>query len=247
MGDAPVAVVTGAGQGIGLAVSRVLLGEAYRVALVDRNPKRLEVATADLGEAALAVTADVGEERSVAAMAERVLEAFGRWDILVNNAGAIRFGSVESTTLEDWQATFSGCVTTAWLCMRAAVPHMREAGGGRVVNLSSVVVQGAESANLIAYTAAKAAVQGLTTAAARELGPDGITVNAISPGGVDTEAFDKFPDPDALRARRARSAVAGRLAQPEEIGRAVAYLASPGAGYVTGQVLLVDGGRTDKM
>jgi 3-oxoacyl-[acyl-carrier protein] reductase len=235
----PVAVVTGAGQGIGRATAAVLIEEGYRVVLVDRNQDRLDAAAAPLGERAVPLRADVGDEEVAAEL--------GRWDVLVNNAGALRFGGVEDTTLEDWQQVFAGCVTTAWLCMRAAVPHMRASGGGRIVNLVSVVVQGADSTRLIAYTAAKSAVVGLTTSAARELGPAGITVNAVSPGAVDTGAFDKFPDPDALRAKRASTAVLGRLAEPEEIGRTIAYLVSPAAAFVTGQVLLVDGGRTDKM
>ena len=247
MTDSPVAVVTGAGQGIGRATAAVLIQEGYRVAAVDRNQDRLDAVSAQLGERLLPVRADVGDEASVAGLAERVVGELGRWDALVNNAGALRFGSVEETTLDDWQQVFAGCVTTAWLCMRAAVPHMRAGGGGRIVNVASVVVQGAESKGLIAYTAAKAAVVGLTTSAARELGPAGITVNAVSPGAVDTDAFDKFPDPDALRAKRAATAVLGRLAEPEEIGRTIAYLVSPAAAFVTGQVLLVDGGRTDKM
>ncbi len=242
-----MAVVTGAGQGIGRATVAVLIEEGYRVAAVDRNQDRLDAVAAQLGERVLPVRADVGDEASVADLAERTVGELGRWDVLVNNAGALRFGSVEETTLDDWQQVFAGCVTTAWLCMRAAVPHMRAGGGGRIVNVASVVVQGAESKGLIAYTAAKAAVVGLTTSAARELGPDGITVNAVSPGAVDTDAFDKFPDPDALRAKRAATAVLGRLAEPEEIGRTIAYLVSPAAAFVTGQVLLVDGGRTDKM
>jgi NAD(P)-dependent dehydrogenase (short-subunit alcohol dehydrogenase family) len=242
-----VAVVTGAGQGIGRAAAAVLVEEGFRVVLVDRNPDRVEPAAAELGSGALAVVADVGNEAAVAGLAERVMAEPGRWDVLVNNAAALRFGGVEDTTLDDWHCVFEGCVTTAWLCTRAAVPHMRAVGGGRIVNLASVVVQGAESKDLIAYTAAKAAVVGLTRAAARELGPDGITVNAVSPGAVDTPAFDKFDDPGALRARRAQTAVIGRLAEPEEIGRAIAYLASPAAGFVTGQVLVVDGGRIDKM
>jgi meso-butanediol dehydrogenase / (S,S)-butanediol dehydrogenase / diacetyl reductase len=247
MAEAPVAVVTGAGQGIGRATAAVLVEEGYRVVLVDRNQDRLDAAAEPLGERAVPLRADVGDEGEVAALAARVGSDLGRWDVLVNNAGALRFGGVEDTTLEDWKQVFQGCVTTAWLCMRAAVPHMRATGGGRIVNLASVVVQGADSSRLIAYTAAKAGVVGLTTAAARELGPAGITVNAVSPGAVDTEAFDKFPDPGALRARRAGTAVLGRLAEPEEIGRTVAYLVSPAAAFVTGQVLLVDGGRTDKM
>ena len=247
MADVPVAVVTGAGQGIGRATAAVLIEEGYRVVLADRNQDRLDAAAGPLGERAVPMLADVGDEDAVAGLAERVGSELGRWDVLVNNAGALRFGGVEETTLDDWQQVFSGCVTTAWLCMRAAVPQMRAVGGGRIVNFASVVVQGADSNRLIAYTAAKAAVVGLTTSAARELGPAGITVNAVSPGAVDTGAFDKFPDPDALRARRASTSVLGRLAEPEEIGRTVAYLVSPAAAFVTGQVLLVDGGRTDKM
>jgi NAD(P)-dependent dehydrogenase (short-subunit alcohol dehydrogenase family) len=247
MADVPVAVVTGAGQGIGRATAAVLIEEGYRVVLADRNQDRLGAAASALGERAVPMLADVGDEDAVAGLAERVGSELGRWDVLVNNAGALRFGGVEETTLDDWQQVFAGCVTTAWLCMRAAVPHMRAGGGGRIVNLVSVVVQGADSTRLIAYTSAKAAVVGLTTSAARELGPAGITVNAVSPGAVDTDAFDKFPDPDALRAKRAATAVLGRLAEPEEIGRTIAYLVSPAAAFVTGQVLLVDGGRTDKM
>lgn len=247
MAAGQVAVVTGAGQGIGRASAAVLIEEGYRVVVVDRNPDRVEATVAALGAGAIPAVADVSEEESVADLAEQVLTGSGRWDVLVNNAGALRFGGVTDTSVRDWHAVFAGCVTTAWLCMRAAVPHMRAAGGGRIINISSVVVEGAESRNLVAYTAAKAAVVGLTTSAARELGPAGITVNAVSPGAVDTAAFDKFDDPDALRARRAQAAVMGRLAKPEEIGRAIAYLASPAAGFVTGQVLLVDGGRIDKM
>jgi 3-oxoacyl-[acyl-carrier protein] reductase len=242
-----VAVVTGAGQGIGRAAAQALLDDGCRVAIVDRHPDRAQETVAQLGDGAIAVVADVGDETAVAGLATEVVERLGRWDVLVNNAGALRFGTVEDTTLEDWQAAFHGCVTTAWLCMRAAVPHMRAAGGGRIVNVSSVVVNGGESTRLIAYTAAKAAVVGLTTSAARELGPDGITVNAVSPGAVRTDAWDKFPNAAELIARREATTARGRLAEPLEIGRAIAYLASPAADFVTGQVLLVDGGRTDKM
>jgi NAD(P)-dependent dehydrogenase (short-subunit alcohol dehydrogenase family) len=194
-----VAVVTGAGQGIGRAAARALLEDGCRVAVVDRHPERAQETARLLGDGATPLAADVGDEDAVARLAEDVIGRLGRWDALVNNAGALRFGTVEDTTLEDWHAAFDGCVTTAWLCMRAAVPHMRAAAGGRIVNVSSVVVHGAESTRLIAYTAAKAAVVGLTTAAARELGPHGITVNAVSPGAVATDAWAKFPNADALR------------------------------------------------
>lgn len=246
-GPARVAVVTGAGRGIGRGIAASLLADGARVVIVDRNPDRAQETLAELGPGADAVIADVTDAGDVGRLAETVLERHGRWDVLVNNAAALRFGSVESTTEQDWDAVFAGCVRAAWLCMRAAVPHLRTGGAGRIVNLVSVAAQGAPSEDLIAYTAAKAAVVGLTTAAARELGPSGITVNAVSPGAVETEVWQRFPDPAALREARAAAAVVGRVGRPADIGEAVRYLASPAAGFVTGQVLVVDGGRTDKL
>jgi 3-oxoacyl-[acyl-carrier protein] reductase len=244
----PVAVVTGAGQGIGRAIARVLCDEGYRVVVVDRRLERAQRTVGEIGDdRALALEADVGEERAVAQVADQVIEELGRWDVLVNNAGALRFGGVESTSLEDWNAVLHGCVTTAWLCTRAAVPYLRQSPAGRVVNIASVVAHGAESRDLVAYASAKAAMIGLTRASARELGSAGITVNAISPGAVETEAWGKFGDVEALRESRAQAAVVGRVAEPWEVGKAVAYLVSPAAGFVTGHVLVLDGGRIDKL
>jgi 3-oxoacyl-[acyl-carrier protein] reductase len=245
--DRRVALVTGAGQGIGKAVVEVLAARGYGVAAVDRNPDRLERALAPIDGDVEGVVADVLDEAAIVAMTTQVLERFGRWDVLVNNAAALRFGGVETTTPSDWDAVFAGCVKTAWLCARAAVPQLRESGTGRIINFSSIVAQGGDSHEVLAYTAAKAAIIGFTTAAARELGPSGITVNAISPGAVETEAWQKFPDPAALKVKRSATAVIGRVAQPWEIGEAVAYLASLEAGFVTGQTLVLDGGRIDKI
>lgn len=242
-----VAVVTGAGQGIGRGIAQSLIERGYRVAVVDRHADRAAATVAAVGGAAFPVTADLLDEDSVARMAATVLAELGRLDVLVNNAGALRRGTIESTTSDDWDATFAGCVKTAWLCTRAALAALTASGSGRVVNVSSVVAQGADSSHLIAYTAAKAAVEGLTVACAREVGGAGITVNAVCPGSIETPAWDKFPDPDGLRRLRAGQAVVGRVGLPSEIGAAVAYLASPDAGFVTGQVLVVDGGRTDKL
>jgi NAD(P)-dependent dehydrogenase (short-subunit alcohol dehydrogenase family) len=242
-----VAVVTGAGRGIGRGIAAALLRDGSRVIIVDRHPERAAASVAALGSGCESVVADIATAAGTALLAEEVLARCGRWDVLVNNAAALRFGSVESTTEDDWDAVFAGCVRSAWLCLRAATPHLRAAGGGRVINVVSVVAQGAPSADLVAYTAAKAALMGLTIAAARELGPDGITVNAVSPGAVETDAWQKFPDPDGLRRARAQAAVLGRVGTPEDVGEAVRYLASPSASFVTGQVLVVDGGRADKL
>ena len=246
-GGSRVAVVTGAGQGIGRGIAGVLAGRGYRVVVVDRNRDRAERVAAELGaERVTGLVADVGDEEQVEKLATTVVERLGRWDVLVNNAGALRFGGVETTTLADWDASFDGCVKTTWLCSRAAAPRL-PTGSGRIVNIISVVAQGAESRNLLAYTTAKTALVGFTRAAARELGERGITVNAVSPGAVETDAWEKFPDPDGLRAARAAVAAVGRIGSTSEIGEAVAYFAAAEAGFVTGQVLTVDGGRTDKL
>jgi NAD(P)-dependent dehydrogenase (short-subunit alcohol dehydrogenase family) len=215
--------------------------------LADRNLERGQAAAASVGPRARAVVADVSDPDQVRAMAATIQADYGRWDVLVNNAAALRFGSVESGTLEDWNAVLQGTLTTAMLCSQAAVAPMKAAGAGRIINIVSVVAQGAPSDRLAGYTAAKAGLIGLTLAAARELGPLGITVNAVSPGAIVTDAWNKFPDPEALREQRAAVAAVGRVGTPAEIGGAVRYLASLDAGFVTGQTLVVDGGRIDKL
>jgi len=252
-GQARVAIVTGAGQGIGRGVALALTEHGYQVVVVDRHEDRAQETVEQIEAAGvspqtpLAVTADLLSESSVQSMIETVIGAFGGIDVMINNAGALRQGGLEDTTIEMWDAVFDGCVKTAWLCTRAALPALKNSLAGRVINISSIVAQGADSANLIAYTSAKRAVEGLTVASAREVGQFGITVNAICPGSIETPAWDKFPDPQALRTLRASQSVIGRVGRPSEIGEAAIYLASPGAGFVTGQILVVDGGRTDKL
>jgi NAD(P)-dependent dehydrogenase (short-subunit alcohol dehydrogenase family) len=242
-----VAVVTGAGRGIGQAIARVLHRDGLRVVVVDRHDDRARSSAKAVGDGADWIRADVGDPDDVGRIATTVVERHGRWDVLVNNAAALRTGSLTDTTLEEWNAVLAGTVTTAWLCTQAAAGPMRDAGGGRIINISSIVAQGAPSAGLVAYTAAKAALHGLTISAARELGPDRTTVNCVSPGAVVTDAWSRIGDPEAMRAERSAAAVLGRVAEPREIGEAVRYLASTAAGFVTGQTLVVDGGRTDKL
>jgi 3-oxoacyl-[acyl-carrier protein] reductase len=242
-----VAVVTGAGQGIGFGIARSLLADGLRVVVVDRHEDRVDRVLGELGRGASAIVADVTDADAVERLAAEMDEVFGRWDVLVNNAGAVRLGGVESMTPSEWDDVMVGCVKTAFLCTRAAAPRMRAAGAGRIINIASVAAHGSTSQDLAGYASAKAALLGFTKAAARELGPGGITVNAVSPGAVDTPSFDRFPDPDAIRAHRASQAVMGRLGTPTDIGAAVAFLASEAASFVTGHTLLVDGGRTDKL
>lgn len=242
-----VAVVTGAGQGIGRAVAEALAADGLRVVVVDRNADRAERTAAEIGAAALPAVVDVVDEAQVRRLGEEVIERFGRWDVLVNNAGRVLFGDVETTTVETWDRVFDGNIKSAWLCTRAAAPHMKRQRSGRVICFSSIVALGAEGEGLLAYTSSKAALLGFVKAAARDLGPHGITVNAIVPGTVETDAWQKFPDPAGMREARSRASILGRVAQPSELGAAVRYLASPEAGFVTAQALVVDGGRTDKI
>jgi NAD(P)-dependent dehydrogenase (short-subunit alcohol dehydrogenase family) len=140
-----VAVVTGAGQGIGRGIAGVLAARGLRVVVVDRHADRARATADAIGLSVVPVVADLLDEDAVAAMAATVLERLGRWDVLVNNAGSLRFGTVAQTTSADWDAAFAGCVKTAWLCTRAAAGPLAASGDGRVVNVSSVVARGATS------------------------------------------------------------------------------------------------------
>ena len=240
-------MVTGAGQGIGRAIAAALAADGLDVVVVDRNRDRADRVVAEIGPGATGFVADVTDEAQVARLGEHVVERFGRWDVLVNNAGYVLFGDVETTTVDAWDQVFDGNIKSQWLCSRAAAPHMKRQRSGRIICFSSIVALGAEGENLLAYTTAKAAVLGFVKAAARELGPYGVTVNAVVPGTVETDAWQKFPDPAGLREARSRVSILGRVAQPAELAAAVRYLASPEAGFVTAQALVVDGGRIDKI
>lgn len=240
-------MVTGAGQGIGRATAEALAGDGLQVVIVDRNRDRGERVAGEIGHGSISVVADVTDEAAVARLEEEVAGRFGRWDVLVNNAGKVLFGSVETTDVATWDAVFNGNIKATWLCTRAAAGHMKRQRSGRVICVSSIVALGAQGENLVAYTTAKAAVLGFVKAAAWELGPFGITVNAVVPGTVKTDAWAKFPDPAGLEAARSSASILGRVAEPRELGRTIAFLASPDAGFITAETLVVDGGRIDKI
>jgi 3-oxoacyl-[acyl-carrier protein] reductase len=244
--DKKVAVVTGGGQGIGFATAEALYAAGFQIVIADRDgstDKQVRAAMPD----AVFLLADVVDENDVARMAEEVVARFGRWDVLVNNAGRWALGSVVSTTVQLWDEMMDVCAKSAWLCTRAAVGPMRSGGGGSIINISSVVAHGADGVNQVAYVAAKSAVIGLTIASAQELGVHGIRVNAVSPGTIETRAMTNAANAEELRENRSKRAVLGRVGRPEEIGQTIAYLASDASSFMTGHVLVVDGGRTDKI
>ncbi len=238
-----VAIVSGAGQGIGraLALGFAREGASVVIAEIDEgNALRVEGELKALGLRGLAISTDVSQEASVSVMARRCLGEFGRIDILVNNAGIYPVSSVEEMAEEEWDRVIGVNLTSAFLCSRAVVPEMLKRRSGRIINVSSGRgVQGAKHG--AHYAATKAGLVGFTKALALELAPHAITVNALCPGITDTAQPRGHRTEEELQAR-AKDIPLGRIGQPEDhVGPAV-FLASDAAGFVTGQVLFVNGG-----
>jgi len=239
---APVAVVTGAARGIGLAIAEWFLAHGHRVAMVDIDGETLmRVATAvAVPERVLAIHCDVSDPAQVAVAVERIEEGFGRIDALVNNAGVAVFKPIGQTTFEEWRWVFATNLDGAFLCTQACVPLMSKGGGGSVVNIASI--SGLRASTLrVAYGTSKAALIHLTRQQAVELGNQGIRVNVVAPGPVDTAMAKQVHTP-AIRADYHDAIPLNRYGAPEEIAAAVGFLCSPAASYVNGQLLAVDGG-----
>ncbi len=238
-----VALITGARRGIGRAIALRLAREAH-IALNDIAEGRdeLEAVAGEvqtLGGRALVVTADVRDGGQVEEMVKQVVAELGRLDILVNNAGITRDGLLLRMSDEQWRMVLDVNLTGAFLCTRAAAKVMLGQRSGCIINMASVVgmMGNAGQAN---YAASKAGLIGLTKAAARELAPRGITVNAIAPGFIISPMTDALGE--EAREKLAGRIPLGRLGTAEDVAEVVAFLASPGARYITGQVLPVDGG-----
>lgn len=245
--NSPVAVVTGAARGIGLACVRWFLAHGYRVALLDVDNDELRQTSSALGQPTqtLALHCDVASESDVTAAAENITHAFGRIDALVNNAGLAVFKPILQTTFSEWRQVLGVNLDGAFLCTQACAPVMLKnaasAGGrGAVVNIASISGLRA-SALRVAYGTSKAALIHLTKQQAMELGNLGIRVNAIAPGPVETDMAKKVHSA-AIRKDYADAIPLGRYGTPQEIAEGVGFLCSPAASYINGQVLAVDGG-----
>jgi NAD(P)-dependent dehydrogenase (short-subunit alcohol dehydrogenase family) len=241
---AKVALITGASRGLGKAMALALAGEGARLALVARDREALEKtaeAVRSAGGGAQIFQADVTSEEQVLRLEKEVAEAFGRVQILVNNAGINIRKQLTEFTLDEWRRVLDTSLTSTFLMCRAFVPHMKGRGYGRVINLASIMAH-VSMPGRSAYSASKSAILGLTRALALELAPEGITVNAISPGPFATEMNTPLIENPELNAQFVAKIPLGRWGRVEEVGQLAVYLCSPEAGFVTGTDVLIDGG-----
>lgn len=238
----PVAVVTGAARGIGLASAQWFLDHGYRVARLDNHEAALKASAHAFSDPSTArdVVCDVSDPAQVEAAVTTLTQQFGRVDALVNNAGVAVFKPIGQTTFEEWRYVMSTNLDGVFLCSQAFVPLMKQSGGGAIVNIASI--SGLRASTLrVAYGTSKAAVVHLTKQQAVEYGQDGIRVNAIAPGPVETEMARQVHSP-AIRKDYHDAIPLNRYGTLEEIAACIGFLCSPAASYVNGQLLAVDGG-----
>lgn len=237
------AIVTGGSRGIGRAIAICLAEEGANVAVIYAGntaaAEETQKAIAEKGGQAIAIQCDVANEDAVTAMMKQVKEQFGSIDILVNNAGITRDGLLMRMKTSDWQAVLDTNLTGTFFCTKAVTKIMMKQRSGAIVNLTSVVglTGNAGQAN---YAAAKSGIIGFTKSVAKELASRGIRVNAVAPGCIDTDMTAVLSD--AVKDEMLKTIPLGRVAQPEEVAKAVSFLVSDCASYITGQVLNVDGG-----
>jgi len=243
MSDVKTALVTGASRGIGFVVANKLAAAGYNLAICGTTQATIDTAAANIRDASgVEVTAqavDISDRDQIQAFVKDTARHFGRLDVLVNNAGITRDNISMRMKPEEWDAVIDTNLSSVFNAMQAALRPMMKARGGRIINISSVVA-GMGNPGQLNYCASKGGVEAMTRSLAREIGSRGITVNAVAPGFIATDMTADLGE-DA-HARLTSQVPLGRLGQPEDIADAVCFLASDAAGYITGQVLHVNGG-----
>ncbi len=247
-----VAIVTGAGSGIGRASAFEFAKHGARVCIADvdrTGADRTAQAIRDNGGTAIVVEVDVSDGEAVQNLVDRTVAEFGRLDYAHNNAGTE--GRVESsrgtlgTSEEEWDRLMSINLKGIWMCMRAQIPHMLEAGGGSIVNSGSISSLVGSTAGFVAYSASKSGILGLTRSSALEFASQGIRINAVCPGYIETPLWQKYIDEDAsVQETISKRQPIGRLGTAEEVAQAVVWLCSDASALITGVALPLDGGFT---
>lgn len=238
-----VAIVTGSARGIGKAIAQRFFQEGAAVAVNDVNLEKAEEIVHEAksqGGKALAVRADVSNEKEVEEMVKSVHSKFGRIDILVNNAGIIKRGSTEDHSYEDWDRVIAVNLRGTYNCSKAVIPIMKKQKYGKIVNISSIAGKAGDIASAPSYGSSKGAINALTKSLARELAGYGICVNAVAPHAIETEMSAEWSD-DKRRQLMSQIPLK-RLGRPEEVAAAVLFLASDEASFITGEIVDVNGG-----
>lgn len=240
--EGKVAIVTGAGSGIGEATAKLFAQEGARVVVLDVNAEGIDRVTKAIGAAgglALGAKVDVSQSQEVSDMMAKVISEFGRVDILINNAGIFRDAMSWKMTDEQWDQTVDVCLKGSFLCCRAVIPHMRAQSYGKIVNTASIAVLGTPGqAN---YSAAKAGVVAMTKVLALELGRAGVNVNCVAPGSINTPILQAMPQ-EILQKGIQEKTPLRRIGQPEEVAKLHLFLVSEDSSYITGQLIFIDGG-----
>lgn len=243
-----MALVTGGASGIGRATAELFAHEGARVAVTDYSADGAGTAQAinTSGGEAIFVKTDVSDSQQVAVMVEQVVTTYGRIDVLFNGAGVLMYGTLLETDEQAWHRVLSINLTGTYLCCRAVLPHMIRQGGGSIINVASTVGAHDACANAVAYVTSKGGVTMFTKAMAIDHAKQGVRVNALVPGATDTPMIRRALSPEELEALAASHPI-GRLGKPEELAKAVLFLASDDASFVTGTAMYVDGGQTAKV
>lgn len=243
-GKTKLAIVTGGGSGLGLAITEKFVQHNIRTVIIGRDTQKLNAAREKLGPLCIPVAGDLSDLDAIPALVQRIISEHGSVDILVNNAGINLKKIFTEVSDEEFQRILLTNVTAVFSLSREVVKHMLANGGGSIINISSMAAQYGIP-KVIAYTASKSAIEGMTKAMAVELSPQGIRVNCIAPGFIATDMSAKALDNDPERKQKVMSRTPmGAMGAPADIGDAALFLAGDAARYITGVVLPVDGGNS---